>query len=58
MALSQIYGITEKPEERVTQFWVGSRELDPVHVGFEINQGLSQFNVHKSGNKNDHTRQL
>ncbi|HNJ90889.1 MAG TPA: di-heme-cytochrome C peroxidase [Nitrosomonas sp.] len=50
-SVPNLWELLKKPEERVTQFWVGSRELDPVHVGFEINQGLSQFNVHKVGTK-------
>ena len=35
----------EKPVERTTQYWVGSREFDPVHVGFDTQQGLNQFQV-------------
>lgn len=50
-AVPNLWELLKKPEERLTQFWVGSREFDPVHVGFEINQGLSQFNVYKLGTK-------
>lgn len=50
-SVPNLWELLKKPEERIAQFWVGSRELDPIHVGFEINQGLSQFNVYKVGTK-------
>lgn len=36
-----------KPEERVTTFRVGSREFDPINVGFDIFSGPSEFRALK-----------
>ncbi len=50
-SVPNLWELLKKPEERITQFWVGSREFDPIYVGFDINHGLSQFNVYKLGTK-------
>lgn len=48
-SVPNLWELLKKPEERITQFWVGNREFDPVHVGFDTSSGLSQFNVFKPG---------
>ncbi|MFT6337670.1 MAG: hypothetical protein ACJATI_004435 [Halioglobus sp.] len=35
------------PKDRVTEFWVGSRDFDPKNVGFETTEGKSEFKVNK-----------
>ncbi len=51
-SVPNLWELLKKPEDRITEFWVGSREFDPVNVGFDITQGLSKFNVYKPGTKN------
>lgn len=48
-SVPNLWELLKKPEERITEFWVGSREFDPVNVGFDISQGLSKFSVYESG---------
>ena len=44
-----LWQLMQRPEERMNQFWVGSREFDPVNVGYEAGRGLSKFNVLDDG---------
>ncbi|WP_027857742.1 di-heme-cytochrome C peroxidase [Marinobacterium jannaschii] len=44
-SVPSLWQLLQKPEQRVTEFWVGSRELDPVNVGFVTAEGLSEFRV-------------
>lgn len=37
-----------EPEERITTFHVGSREFDPINVGFDTSSGPSEFHVLKA----------
>ena len=37
--------LLKKPEDRSKEFWVGSREFDPINVGFDSSKGLSLFKV-------------
>ncbi|TMP22871.1 hypothetical protein CWB99_23730 [Pseudoalteromonas rubra] len=47
-SVPNLYELMKKPEERVTEFWVGSREFDPVNVGYVTTQGLNKFRVKAS----------
>ncbi|BBN81515.1 hypothetical protein PA25_15000 [Pseudoalteromonas sp. A25] len=38
----------KNPQQRVSEFWVGSREFDPVNVGYVTHEGLSKFKVNAS----------
>jgi hypothetical protein len=44
-SVPNLWELLQKPENRATSFWVGSREFDPVHVGFDTKQGLNEFKV-------------
>ena len=44
-SVPSLWELLQKPEKRITQFWVGDREFDPVNVGFNTDKGLSEFNV-------------
>ncbi len=51
--------LLKPPGERVHPFRVGSREFDPVNVGFRIDQGDFEFDTTLPGNSNaghDYTR--
>ena len=50
-SVPNLWELLKKPEDRITEFWVGSREFDPVNVGFDISKGLSKFSVYKAGTK-------
>lgn len=50
-AVSSLWQLLQKPEQRINTFWVGSREFDPVNVGYETHQGLNQFRVKDSQGK-------
>ncbi len=50
-SVPNLWELLKKPEDRITEFWVGSREFDPVNVGFDISKGFSKFNVYKAGTK-------
>ncbi|MCF6434046.1 di-heme-cytochrome C peroxidase [Pseudoalteromonas sp. MMG022] len=50
-SVPNLYELMKKPEQRVTEFWVGSREFDPVNVGFDTTAGLNKFKVNGSGGK-------
>lgn len=38
--------------DRMDKFYVGSREFDPVNVGFDTQQGVFLFDTHQPGNSN------
>jgi hypothetical protein len=40
-----LWELLRKGPERTDRFWVGSREFDPVRVGFKASEGLSEFRV-------------
>ncbi len=44
-SVPNLWELLQKPENRSKQFWVGDREFDPVNVGFNTKEGLSEFNV-------------
>jgi len=44
-SVPNLYQLLQKPQLRVDQFWVGSREFNPVTVGFKSSAGLSEFRV-------------
>ena len=44
-SVPNLWQIMVKPEERVTEFYVGSREFDPVNVGYVTDVGKSRFQV-------------
>jgi hypothetical protein len=44
-SVPNLWELLQVPRNRVSNFWVGSRELDPKNVGFVINEGKSEFNV-------------
>lgn len=48
-SVPSLWELLKSPEERATTFWVGSREFDPVNVGFITDKGLSNFSVNKAG---------
>ena len=50
-SVPNLWEVMTKEEDRVTEFWVGSREFDPVNVGFDTSKGMSQFHVYKLGTK-------
>ncbi len=50
-SVASLWEIMQKPEDRSDSFWVGSREFDPVNVGYVTNEGLSEFKVNGSNNK-------
>ena len=50
-SVPSLWQLMQKPEDRVTQFWVGSRTFDPVNVGYDASQGLNLFKVRDSQNQ-------
>jgi len=40
-----LWELLRKGPERSDRFWVGSREFDPVRVGFKTSEGSSEFRV-------------
>ena len=44
-SVPNLWELLQKPEKRITRFWVGSRKFDPVNVGFVTTEGLSEFQV-------------
>lgn len=44
-SVPSLWQLMLKPEERITTFKVGSREFDPVNVGYITDTGPSEFNV-------------
>jgi len=53
-SVPSLWELLKKPDDRIRQFHVGSGELDPVHVGFSINDGplTSKFDTALPGNSN------
>ncbi|MDH5552431.1 MAG: di-heme-cytochrome C peroxidase [Nitrosomonas sp.] len=47
-SVPSLWELLKSPKERATTFWVGSREFDPVNVGFITDKGLSNFSVNKA----------
>ncbi|CAM3993939.1 di-heme-cytochrome C peroxidase [Pseudoalteromonas byunsanensis] len=50
-SVPSLYELMKKPDQRVTEFWVGSREFDPVNVGFDTTTGLNKFKVNTKNGK-------
>ncbi len=48
-SVPNLWEMLKKPEERVQEFWVGSRELDPKNVGFVTDKGKNLFKVTLNG---------
>lgn len=53
-SVANLYEILLPPEERMKEFYVGSQNFDPLHVGFETKSGPGTFllDTSKSGNSN------
>ncbi|GAB1260499.1 di-heme-cytochrome C peroxidase [Aurantivibrio plasticivorans] len=47
-SVPNLWELLQKPEDRVKQFWVGSRQFDPKHVGYKTNEGLNLFKVNNA----------
>ena len=47
-SVPNLWQLLQAPEQRVTTFKVGSRQFDPVNVGYVTDEGLSTFNVNKA----------
>lgn len=50
-SVANLWEIMQKPKDRSNSFWVGSREFDPINVGYVTNEGLSEFKVNGINNK-------
>ncbi len=50
-SVPNLWELLKKGEDRVDSFWVGSREFDPVNVGYVTSKGLNEFNVKDSAGK-------
>lgn len=48
-SVPNLWELLQKPEDRVTEFWVGSQQFDPKNVGFVTDQGKSLFKVMNGG---------
>ncbi|MDW7547708.1 hypothetical protein J8Z24_11990 [Pseudoalteromonas sp. SCSIO 43201] len=48
-SVPNLWSLLQPPELRPDTFWVGSRQFDPVHVGYITHKGMNEFNV-KQGN--------
>lgn len=48
-SVPNLWELLQLPEERIAEFWVGSREFDPVRVGYRVDQGLSKYRVRDDG---------
>jgi hypothetical protein len=44
-SVSSLWELLQQPKNRLSSFWVGDREFDPINVGFVTQQGLSEFKV-------------
>ena len=44
-SVPNLRSMLDKPEDRPTSFWVGSREFDPMSVGYLTDKGLNEFQV-------------
>lgn len=47
-SVPNLWELLQKPEQRASTFWVGSREFDPVNVGFVTGEGLNEFRVYNN----------
>ncbi|MBQ4845653.1 di-heme-cytochrome C peroxidase [Pseudoalteromonas sp. MMG005] len=50
-SVANLWELLQTPKARSNTFWVGSREFDPVNVGYETHQGLNLFKVTDSNGK-------
>ncbi|WP_020570371.1 di-heme-cytochrome C peroxidase [Neolewinella persica] len=48
-SVPNLWELLKKPEDRVTEFWVGSQDFDPKNVGFITNEGKNLFKVKHQG---------
>lgn len=46
-SVANLWQLLQKPDARSKSFWVGSREFDPINVGFVFDKGISEFRVLK-----------
>jgi len=46
-SVPNLWQLLQAPNDRVTEFWVGSRDFDAKSVGFDISKGKSEFKVNK-----------
>ncbi len=44
-SVPSLWELLKAPDTRTKSFWVGSRDFDPINVGYQVNQGLSEFKV-------------
>lgn len=44
-SVPNLWELLKKGEDRSDSFWVGSREFDPVNVGYVTSEGLNEFKV-------------
>ncbi len=57
-SVPNLWALLQKEDDRPASFWVGSREFDPVNVGFDVAKGLNEFKVNdakgneRAGNSN------
>jgi hypothetical protein len=51
-SVANLYELLKTPAARMKTFKVGSREFDPVNVGFETSSGKSTFDTSLKGNSN------
>ena len=51
-SVPNLYQLLLPPDERVKKFKVGSREFDPVNVGFDFTGGPFDFDTDLVGNSN------
>ncbi len=50
-SVANLNELLKAPQDRAKTFWVGSREFDPINVGFKTSEGLSKFSsVDNHGN--------
>ncbi len=47
-SVPSLWDVLQTPENRPSEFWVGSHELDPIKVGLETKKGSSLFNVYQA----------
>lgn len=50
-SIPNLWELLQAPKDRVTSFWVGSREFDAKKVGFITNEGKNEFRVNDSNGK-------
>jgi len=57
-SVPNLWSLLQTEDDRPISFWVGSREFDPVNVGYETSSGLNEFKVNdeqgqvRDGNSN------